>query len=246
MVNLYIDESGSITQTNTEHNKYFVIGIVVPRDTDRVRKLYSQFVERNLSRMRALEKAHAIFDTNGKFKELKGNAFDATLKERFLNHFCRFDALRVFYIQVDNRGLSDVFCENKARAFNFLLKSFLVWRFNNGAPQENYEIQIDERNVKTEAKFTLEDYLNTELRLQHNIKASFSVRYFDSSQNKLIQVADVFSNIFFSYLHHRTHEELLKSLMRSGYINPLFAFPLSYNREERFTETQTIDIISEQ
>ena len=99
MVNLYIDESGSITQTNTEHNKYFVIGIVVPRDTDRVRKLYSQFVERNLSRMRALEKAHAIFDTNGKFKELKGNAFDATLKERFLNHFCRFDALRVFYIQ---------------------------------------------------------------------------------------------------------------------------------------------------
>lgn len=243
MPNIYIDESGSITQTNVALNRYFVIALLEVKDSKVVRKRYSQFITRNLKRMKSLDKSDAIFDAHGKFKELKGNCFDAELKRKFLKHFCQNNLLYVSYIIVDNAKLSSVFCENKSRAFNFLLKSYFTWRFNNGAAQERYELQIDERNVKTGAKYNLEDYLNTELRLQYNFNVAMTVRYFDSVQNKLIQLADVFSNIFYSSLRTKAFDTELKTLMHTGYINPLFVFPTSYLQSEEFTKNKTEDII---
>lgn len=236
MSNIYIDESGSITQTNVALNRYFVIALLEVKDPKGVRKLYSRFIERNLKHMKKLDKNSSIFDAQGTFKELKGNCFNTELKQKFLEHFCRDGLLSVSYIQVDNSKLSAAFCENKSRAFNFLLKSYFVWRFNNNPPQGEYTLQIDERNVRTGAKYTLEDYLNTELRLQYNFNATLTVRYFDSAQNKLIQLADVFSNIFYSSLRTNALSEELKTLRQTGYINPMFTFPLGRSQTEIFTK----------
>lgn len=48
---------------------------------------------------------------------------------------------------------------------------------------------MDERNEKTETKFFLENYLNTELMLGGVTQGKFNVSYFDSANNKFIQIA---------------------------------------------------------
>lgn len=47
-------------------------------------------------------------------------------------------------------------------------------------------------------KFSLEDYLNQEMVLNLGLIENVKVQYFDSAQNQLIQIADVFSNIMYS------------------------------------------------
>ena len=87
-------------------------------------------------------------------------------------------------------------------------------------------LQIDERNVKTDSKFSLEDYLNQELLLNDNLLDNVLVKYFDSSQNCFIQIADVFSNIMYSNLITKgAYKKELENLQQNKYILPPFIFP---------------------
>ncbi|MCM1258524.1 MAG: DUF3800 domain-containing protein [Roseburia sp.] len=49
--------------------------------------------------------------------------------------------------------------------------------------------------IKQGGKIFLENYLNTQLALSQITTGKFTVKYFDSSNNKLIQIADVFSKL---------------------------------------------------
>lgn len=87
-------------------------------------------------------------------------------------------------------------------------------------------LHIDERNVKTGSKYSLEDYLNQEMVLNAEFVDSVQVKYYDSAQNPLIQIADVFSNIMYSNLMTRgAYQKELKELSQKEYILPLFFFP---------------------
>ena len=87
-------------------------------------------------------------------------------------------------------------------------------------------LHIDERNIKTNSKFSLEDYLHQELILGSNIIDKVQVEYYDSSQSKLIQIADVFSNIKYSnYLTEKAYQSTLEKYQKDGYILPDFNFP---------------------
>lgn len=60
---------------------------------------------------------------------------------------------------------------------------------------------IDERNVATESKYTLKEYLNTELNLvEHLSKEDIDVHYFDSKKYLLLQMTDFISNTFYGKL----------------------------------------------
>ena len=135
--------------------------------------------------------------------------------------------LKFGYIVLDNNKLEERFISNKARTFNYLLRIFL-----GNALQRKYItdrqifLHIDERNVRTESRFSLEDYLNQELVLNLNLLDDVKVKYYDSAQNQLIQVADVFSNIMYSNLvTHGAYQKELEKLSKQGYILPLFRFP---------------------
>ena len=87
-------------------------------------------------------------------------------------------------------------------------------------------MQIDERNVKTDAKYSLEDYLNQELLLNDSLIENIHVQYFNSSQNCFIQIADVFSNIMYSNLITKgSYKEQIQQLQQDKYILPPFIFP---------------------
>ena len=227
MIGMYIDESGSIHPTSEKLNRYFIISIVIPKSPEKLKRVYKLFIRKNIDYLRKLDQDNKMFSEDGKFRELKGNSMDKTLKLDFINFFCRNNLFEVRYIILDNNQLDERFIKNKARTFNYLIKIFLINSFKKGYIKDNeLFLQIDERNVKTESKYSLEDYLNQELILNDNLLENVQVKYFDSSQNCFVQIADVFSNIMYSNLITKgNYRKEIEQLQEEKYILPPFIFP---------------------
>ena len=86
-------------------------------------------------------------------------------------------------------------------------------------------MQLDELNEKTETKFFLENYLNTELVMKGTATGQFTVSYFDSANNSIIQIADVLSNFYYSELQTNAYSVEYKKLEDSGILKFVFEFP---------------------
>ena len=170
MINLYIDESGSLTTNCDEYKQpFFIISIIRVKDDKILKRNLKRFISGNLKILKKLEKADKMF-INGKFIELKGSALNGALKKNFVEEITKENPFEIFYIKVYNNHVNKVFLQNKARAFNFLLKLFFEHNLRNkNFLDDEYFLQIDERNIKTQSKNTLEDYLNTELILNFNL-----------------------------------------------------------------------------
>jgi hypothetical protein len=236
-MNIYIDESGSINN-HSANNKHFIIAMIYVIDKKALDRAYKRFVSSNFERLKELDKprknakgeiikpGNRMF-VNDKFQELKGSQFDKDMKKRFVEFFCRKKHFEIFYIKLDNTRLTDQFCANTARTFNFTLKLALEYFLKNGyLPKEECNLQLDERNEKTETKYFLENYLNTELTLTGLMNEDFHVTYFDSSNNKYIQIADVFANLFYSELKTEQYTDLFKTLKDTDLLKFIFEFPL--------------------
>ena len=125
MLNMYIDESGSVHPTSKNFSRYFIIGIVIPKNPLKLKRVYKTFVRKNFKILKELDKENKMFDNNGKFIELKGSSMNKPMKLNFMDFFCRNNVLEVRYIILDNNNLEERFIRNKARTFNYLLKIFL-------------------------------------------------------------------------------------------------------------------------
>ena len=51
------------------------------------------------------------------------------------------------------------------------------------------------------------------------------MRYFASANNKFIQVADVFANLYFSQCMNKAYAKEFEELCSSGYLKDVFYFP---------------------
>lgn len=149
------------------------------------------------------------------------------MKLNFIDFFCKNNLFEVRYIILDNNNLLSKFIVNKARTFNYLLKLFLISSIKRKyITDSEIFLHIDERNVKTDSKYSLEDYLNQELVLSSDLICNAKVNYYDSCQSKFIQIADVFSNIMYSNLLTKgAYDEVLTKLKEEKYILPPFVFP---------------------
>ncbi len=236
-MNLYIDESGSINN-HTPNNKYFVIALIHPTNKDALKRAYKRFVSSHHNDLLALDqdKLHPVTGEivkkggkmfqNGKFHELKGSQFDRETKQKFVDFFCRKPSFEIYYIKITNQLLTDKFCENTARVFNYTLKLAIEYFIRKAfLPNENCSLQLDERDERTETKYFLENYLNTELFMNGTINGKFDVVYFDSSSNSLIQIADVFANLLYSHLQTGGYDDELKKLKDAGILKFTFEFP---------------------
>lgn len=114
--------------------------------------------------------------------------------------------------------------ELKRKFMNFFCQNELFEVFFIVA--DNHCLQLDERNERTETKHFLENYLNTELLLPGIIKDECKVKYFDSANNIIIQVADVFANLYFSQLKTNAYTEEFDRMQQEGYVKYIFQFPL--------------------
>ena len=73
---------------------------------------------------------------------------------------------------------------------------------NGYMPDDTYCIQLDERNERTGSRLFLGDYLNTEFQMEKVLSNDVMVTYFDSANNKIVQIADVFANLYYSRLFY--------------------------------------------
>ena len=233
-----IDESGSINNHPNAPHPYFTIALVRVLSRERLKRLYKRFVSSNLSRLKELDKPKIVSGKvvkpgskmflNGKFHELKGSQFDPDMKRAFLKAFSIPGVFEVYTICLDNQNLTDSFCHNMARAFNYILKLTFTYLIHHGfLPSDtDYTLHIDERNERTDAKKLLEEYLNMELSTSGVCSGSFSVSYFDSSHNTMVQIADVFSNLFYSNLITKgNYGEEIEALKNMGIWKYTFHFP---------------------
>ena len=236
-MNIYIDESGSINN-HIKNNKYFIIALVRTFDITTVKKAYKRFVSSNYSRLMELDqdkispktgiiiKEGSKMFKNGKFKELKGSQFDKEMKQKFVDFFAQKNSFEVYYIRINNEKLTDKLCDNTARVFNYTLRLALEYFFNERyLPDEDCLLQLDERNEKTESVHFLENYLNTELFMNGTTVGKFIVEYFDSVDNNIVQIADVFANLYYSHMQTGGYNEELNKLKNSGILKGLFTFP---------------------
>lgn len=236
---IYIDESGSINN-HDPRNEFFIISLVCTKDSRTLKHSYKKFVSSNmkeLERLDSIAKSHPVTGKiiresgkmflNGKFRELKGSQLDRFFKTKFVEYFSKKPSFELFYIQIHNPSLTDRFCENTARAFNYPIRLALEYLIKKGyLPNEDYFLQIDERNERPDSKAFLKQYLNTELGVNGTFSSSFDVRYFDSVDNDLIQVADVFANLYYSHLKHGAYSREMQILKDSGILKFIFKFPL--------------------
>lgn len=236
-MNIYMDESGSINN-HMPNNEYFVISMVRVLNKDSLKRAYKRFVSSNHDRLLELDQEKIHPETGkilkpgnkmfseGEFKELKGAQFDREMKLKFIEFFSRKQSFELYYIKIANKKLTDHFCKNTARVFNYTVKLALDYFIRNGyLPIEDCSLQLDERNEKTETKYFLENYLNTELTMSGITTGRFDVAYFDSSNNHLIQLADVFSNLYYSHLQTGAYEDEFKKLKENNILKFIFEFP---------------------
>lgn len=231
MEKLYIDESGSMTVHYCNIHPYFVIAIIRVKDSQKLKRVYKRFVQKHHSDLMAADKNNAMFN-NGKFKELKGNAFTPALKRSFVNFFCKNEYFEIYYIVADNRKVAQEkngkLYDNTARSFNFLLRIALEYYINHHfLDNTGLNISLDERNERSDSKHFLQQYLNTEFIMRDVLTEKCTVSYFDSANNTLIQIADVFANLMYSELKTGAYKKEFDFMRESGYLKHTFHFPLN-------------------
>ena len=228
MESFYLDESGSINSTSDSHKRWFVVSMVYFPDIEKAKRCFKRFVSSRMDKLKECPKADRMF-ADGKFRELKGAALTPELKLDFINYFCRNGLLEIYYIKFDNQKAGTRFKLNCARVFNYLLKLTFQTMQNRSLVPASSDIflQIDERNVRTDSRAELAGYLTTELCIADSYYNSFDVHYYDSTNNKLVQVADVLANILYSSLVSESYCSELKQLQQNDIIKLIFEFPLS-------------------
>ena len=224
---LYIDESGSMTTKSCAKYPYFVISMVKVNDLKKTATIFKRFVSDNFAALKSIDVRGKMFDENGRFKELKGSELTPELKKKFMRKFFRDNVLEVFFLTINNKKVADTLYNNTARAFNYCVKLAITYYIHRGdLTSDITSIEIDERNESTKTKFFLQEYLNTELILEENVlQDSLSVKYFDSSNNIFIQIADVFANIKFSDLMTGNYKKELYQAFKDKYVKKNFNFP---------------------
>jgi hypothetical protein len=234
---IYADESGSINN-RIPNNAFFVIALIHVTEHDALKRAYKRFVSSNYERLKELDqdkhhpktgaplKKRGKMFRDGAFYELKGSQFDKEMKQLFVDFFSRKKSFEIFYIKISNHDLGDQLCENPCRVYNYALKTALEHFIRKASlPAEDCVLHLDERNERKESRHFLEDYLNTELSMNGTTNNNFAVGYFDSSTSCMIQIADVFANLYYSHLQTDGYWEELQTLKYKGILREIYEFP---------------------
>lgn len=224
-VNIYIDESGSINNKNDSfHN--FVIALIKPNNEDELKRSYKRYISSHIADLKKCSKEPEKMFKDDKFKELKGSSLTSEQKREFVRYFTQKSNFSLYYIVLKNNRLEDNFCRNTARAFNYSIYNALNYFSTHGMLDLNEvcNLQLDERNERTDTRNFLENYLNTQF-INSTIWPPFTVKYFDSSANKLVQLADVFANLYYSNIITGVYDDEIKCLRSKGILKGIYLFP---------------------
>lgn len=227
-ITVFIDESGTICKGEIDKPDYFIITLLFVEDErlDYVKKLFKKY------RLKVARKKEKLINELKEKGEIKGSEVSEREKSNIyikLLEKCK-DDFELAVIVLDNSKVSAKFKSNSSRVFNYLIKQYLECyfkRFSKYKSLNSIKFIIDERNVVTESKYTLEEYLNTELNLMNDFsQTDIKVGYFDSKNYLLLQMADFISNTFYRKFQKNDNSNNVELLLTSTCKGQIFKFPL--------------------
>lgn len=230
MINLFIDESGTMTTKYSNSHKYFVIAIVQINDDILLKHSFKKAINKFKKDILKYDTNQTIFqkiNDNYKFKEFKGSSLPFNLKVNILKFLYYKNSFNVFYIVINNEKVKSSYYDNTARAFNYILNKELTYLIkSNKLNMEEISLHIDQRNTSTKTTYFLQEYLNTELFFEFFYNFNIKVQYYDSKNKIGIQVADLFANMLYSVLYNKKRSSALDEFITNGCIKHRFLFPL--------------------
>lgn len=235
-ITAFIDESGTIGKGTIKADSYFIITLLFVKDED-IRHVKKVFKKERLKIVNRKQDLKERLEIN---KEVKGSELSETEKKSIYEKLIEKcgDKFEIAVIVINNKQATVKFRSNSSRVFNYLIKTFLEKHFKKRSKYKNLNqmhFVIDERNVATESKWTLQEYLNTELNLVDIFaEQDLVVHYYDSKNYLLLQLADFISNTFYRHKqkHNKEAEVNVELLLKQTSTNKIFRFPYFDKKSE--------------
>lgn len=211
---VYLDESGSIHKNSS--TRYFAVGgyLVFGEDKNKVTSQYRR-INKEMK-----DNRNIILN-----KEIK--SYDMTDIEK-INIFTKIQDINTFY------GCTKIFNKTSMKKeiiesnifFNYavklVFKDCIIPLLNLSQIDNNIDfiVSIDNRNIRVGDLNNLETYLKTEFCLEN---FGFKIKYYDSSTNYGIQLADLIVNTFYNlYKDRNIVKMVLPSLKMNNFRISLF------------------------
>lgn len=216
-ITVFVDESGNIAKNKGEKSDYFIIALLFVKDED-LEFVHKQFKK---YRLQAVKRKSWLLDDLLRNGEIKGSTITEAEKRHIYRKLfgkCR-DKCELGIIVLDNKKASEKFRSNSSRAFNYLMKMYLLEAFPKSrlaGNLNNLKFVVDERNVAKASRVTLQEYLNTELNLNADFcRGEIVVHYYDSRRYLFVQMADLIANTFYrKYQNKRDGNDNVALLMQ--------------------------------
>ena len=228
-ITVFVDESGTIGKGIIKEDDFFIITLLFVKDEDvnHIKKVFKK------ERLKIVNKKEVLKQQLKNNKEVKGSELSETEKRKIYEKIIEKcgDKFEIAVIVMNNKKATVKFRSNSSRAFNYLIKIFLEKHFKKRSKFKKVNqvsFIIDERNVATESKYTLQEYLNTELNLMETFsEKDITVHYYDSKKYLLLQLAEFISNTFYRYKQKNNTEskDNVEILLKQTSTNKMFKFP---------------------
>lgn len=182
----FYDESGSITLSNYENNRFFVIAGVSSSNENKTIRIFRKAKVKYLRDNKNLK-----FDIK---KEIKGSEMDLNFKEFIFNELMEKTDIKFNFIIFDNKNAVYNLRSQPSLCYNYLMYIQTNKLFFKC---DTLRLNLDNRNTAIESLKSLEDYLKLKYMFETQKVKNVKVKYYDSKDNELIQIADIFANFIF-------------------------------------------------
>lgn len=197
---IVIDESGALHQ---QENDYFVIAGYITKQIYSIKSSHKKAEKE-------LRKEYPILK---KYTELKGSYLRGYQKAELLNKILIVPTTIPIAIIIDKKHILKRENHDENIKYNYFLQvllSYLLHNFQELLNTDEVQLILDNRNVSIGSLNSLQDYLNSALELIYNKK--FKVVYRNSNEHREVQVADLISNVLFSYYNYRSDNSTYYSI----------------------------------
>ncbi|EAE8567859.1 DUF3800 domain-containing protein [Listeria monocytogenes] len=187
-MNLYVDESGSITSSMIHRNRFFVLVAIETDFPEKVKRVFRTTKKNFIN-------AHPDYGFDLK-NEIKGSEMPAEMKKWFFQDLGKKTDIKIHYMIFDNFKAELRLRKKPSITFNYLIYLKLC-SLINWEPVDSLNINLDNRNCSVYNLNSLCDYLEIQFVAKHGLVNNVTVKYHESSDNELIQIADIFANTLF-------------------------------------------------
>ncbi|MBU0278709.1 DUF3800 domain-containing protein [Gemella sp. zg-570] len=187
MKKFYFDESGSITKSKNINNKYFIFAGISTNEPEHTKRIFKKAKQKYL-------KNNPDLNFNIK-NEIKGSEMNIDFKIFLFEELIKKTDITFYFMIFDNHNAYDRLTTNPSITFNYI--NFLLLK-NSFSTCNILNLNLDNRNVAIKNLKSLQDYLEIKFCIEDNkVKEYVKVEYFESQNNILIQIADIFSNFIY-------------------------------------------------